>query len=52
MVRLEMQYTEVEDEENTSTNDERQEIRQDFMDRVNEDIDNADHGTDENNEEE
>ncbi|OEL05626.1 DNA gyrase subunit A [Staphylococcus xylosus] len=45
-------HTEVEDEENTSSNDERQEIRQDFMDRVNEDIDNADHGTDENNEEE
>ena len=45
-------HTEVEDEENASNNDERQEIRQDFMDRVNEDIDNADHGTDENNEEE
>lgn len=45
-------HTEVEDEENTSSNDERQEVRQDFMDRVNEDIDNADHGTDENNEEE
>ncbi|MGW7905359.1 DNA gyrase subunit A [Staphylococcus xylosus] len=45
-------HTEVEDEENASSNDERQEIRQDFMDRVNEDIDNADHGTDENNEEE
>ncbi|MBM2659180.1 DNA gyrase subunit A [Staphylococcus pseudoxylosus] len=45
-------HTEVEDEENTSNNDERQEVRQDFMDRVNEDIDNADHGTDEDNEEE
>ncbi|NQD99910.1 DNA gyrase C-terminal beta-propeller domain-containing protein, partial [Staphylococcus xylosus] len=45
-------HTEVENEENTSNNDERQEVRQDFMDRVNEDIDNADHGTDEDNEEE
>ncbi|WP_017723679.1 DNA gyrase subunit A [Staphylococcus xylosus] len=45
-------HTEVEDEENTSNNDGRQEVRQDFMDRVNEDIDNADHGTDEDNEEE
>ncbi|MEB6036433.1 DNA gyrase subunit A [Staphylococcus pseudoxylosus] len=45
-------HTEVEDEENASNNDERQEVRQDFMDRVNEDIDNADHGTDEDNEEE
>ena len=45
-------HTEVENEENASNNDERQEIRQDFMDRVNEDIDNADHETDENNEEE
>lgn len=45
-------HTEVEDEENTSNNDERQEVRQDFMDRVNEDIDNADHGIDEDNEEE
>ncbi|MGW7977025.1 DNA gyrase subunit A [Staphylococcus xylosus] len=45
-------HTEVEDEENTSNNDERQEVRQDFMDRVNEDIDNADYGTDEDNEEE
>ncbi|MBF0811230.1 DNA gyrase subunit A [Staphylococcus xylosus] len=45
-------HTEVEDEENASNNDERQEIRQDFMDRVNEDIDSADHGTEENNEEE
>lgn len=44
-------HTEVEDEENTSSNHERQEVRQDFMDRVNEDIDNADHETDENNEE-
>ena len=45
-------HTEVEDEENTSNNDGRQEVRQDFMDRVNEDIDNANHGTDEDNEEE
>lgn len=45
-------HTEVEDEENASNNDEQQEIRQDFMDRVNEDIDSADHGTEENNEEE
>lgn len=45
-------HTEAEDEENASNNDERQEVRQDFMDRVNEDIDNADHGTDEDNEEE
>ncbi|MGW7907220.1 DNA gyrase subunit A [Staphylococcus pseudoxylosus] len=45
-------HTEAEDEENAPNNDERQEVRQDFMDRVNEDIDNADHGTDEDNEEE
>ncbi|WP_440858092.1 DNA gyrase subunit A [Staphylococcus shinii] len=45
-------HTEVDDEDNTSGNDERQEVRQDFMDRVNEDIDNADQTADEDNEEE
>lgn len=45
-------HTEVDDEDNTSGNDERQEVRQDFMDRVNEDIDNADQTVDEDNEEE
>jgi DNA gyrase subunit A len=45
-------HTEVDDEDNTSGNDERQEVRQDFMDRVNEDIDNADQTADEGNEEE
>ena len=41
-------HTEVEDSE-VSDDDDRQEVRQDFMDRVNEDIDNADN---EDNEEE
>ncbi|MGW8049099.1 DNA gyrase subunit A [Staphylococcus shinii] len=45
-------HTEVDEEDNTSGNDERQEVRQDFMDRVNEDIDNADQTADEDNEEE
>lgn len=45
-------HTEVDDKDNTSGNDERQEVRQDFMDRVNEDIDNADQTADEDNEEE
>ncbi|MBO3064900.1 DNA gyrase subunit A [Staphylococcus shinii] len=42
-------HTEVDEEDNTSGNDERQEVRQDFMDRVNEDIDNADQTADEDN---